>query len=74
VPGEVRQLLEASGFGEFTITTRDYGIAPPYPPIPGFADADRGETIFCQARKISLPMKRAVTPLYLSEADFTGFF
>jgi SAM-dependent methyltransferase len=73
VPGEVRQLLGASGFGDLALTTRDYGIAPPYPPIPGFPETDRGETIFCRARKVSPPLKRAVAPLYLSESDFTGF-
>jgi SAM-dependent methyltransferase len=67
---EVRLLLEAGGFGDIATTTRDYGISPPYRPIPGYRIDDRGETIFCRARKKGAPKKRSVTPLYLQDIDF----
>jgi hypothetical protein len=67
---EVKLLLEAGGFGDIALTTRDYGIAPPYRPIPGFDVNDRGETIFCRARKQGLPKKRSFVPLYLNDTEF----
>lgn len=67
---EVKLLLEAGGFGDIALTTRDYGISAPYRPIPGFALTDRGETIFCRARKRGLPQKRSFTPLYLHNVAF----
>jgi SAM-dependent methyltransferase len=67
---EVRMLLEAGGFGDIGLITRDYGVSPPYRPISGFGIHDRGETIFCRARKKGLPKKRAFAPLYLQDVDF----
>jgi SAM-dependent methyltransferase len=73
VASEVRALLDAAGFGDIELTTRDYGISPPYRPIPGFSCLDRGETIFVRARKKSLPKKRSYPPLYLDDVAFEGF-
>jgi SAM-dependent methyltransferase len=67
---EVKLLLEAAGFGEIELTTRDYGISPPYRPIVGFPTEDRGETIFCRARKSGRPKKRAFQPLYLQDTPY----
>jgi SAM-dependent methyltransferase len=73
VPSEIVLLLEAAGFGDFEITTKDYGISPPYHPIPGFDATQRGETIFCRAYKRGQPRKRYLTPIYLENKDFDGF-
>jgi len=73
VPSEIVLLLEAAGFGDVEIITKDYGISPPYHPIPGFDASLRGETIFCRAYKRGRPRKRYVTPIYLEDKDFEGF-
>jgi SAM-dependent methyltransferase len=70
VTAEIRQLLEAGGFGDITLTTRDYGISPPYRPIANFDSTDRGETIFCRAHKKGLPQKRSFRPLYLHDVEY----
>jgi SAM-dependent methyltransferase len=69
VASEISPLLAAAGFEVVALTTRDYGIAPPFRVIPGYATHDRGETIFCLARKIGAPLKRAVRPIYLADVD-----
>ena len=73
VPSEIVLLLEAAGFGDVQMTTSDYGISPPYHPIPGFDATLRGETIFCRAYKRGRPRKRYLTPIYLEDKDFDGF-
>lgn len=70
VASEVAVLLEAAGFDRITITTRDYGISPPFCPVDGFDTSNRGETIFCMARKAGPPRKRAVQPIYLEDVTF----
>ena len=70
VASEIRVLLDAAGFGQVELTTRDYGISPPYRPIPGFDPANRGETLFSLARKEGPPRKRAVPPIYLEDRPF----
>lgn len=69
---ELALLLAAGGFRDFVSTTKDYGIAPPYFPIEGFPNDDRGETIFCRAYKAGPPRKRSVQPIYLNDVDFAG--
>ena len=73
VPSEIVLLLEAAGFGYFEITTKDYGISPPYQPIIGFDATHRGETIFCRGYKRGQPRKRYLTPIYLEDKEFDGF-
>lgn len=68
---ELLTVLDAAGFTPIEITTRDYGISPPYRPIPGYDAENRGETIFCTARKDGKPRKRAVSPLYLEDRPFS---
>ena len=67
---ELRALIEAAGFDIETILTRDYGISPAFCAIPGYPDADRGETIFCRARKVGGPRKRHVNPPYLEDRAY----
>ena len=62
-------LLPAAGFEVEDIVTRDYGVHPPYCPIPGYSEEDRGDTIFCRARKTGAPVKRFVSPPYLEDED-----
>ena len=69
---ELELLLTAGGFHDVVSTTKDYGIAPPYRPLGGFASDDRGETIFCRAYKAGPPRKRSVQPIYLHDVDFSG--
>jgi SAM-dependent methyltransferase len=69
---EVKILLEAAGFAGIQITTCDYGIAPPFMPIRGYSNADRGETIFSIAYKASRPRKRAVVPPYVTDEPFAA--
>jgi SAM-dependent methyltransferase len=69
---EVELLLSAGGFDKAVSITRDYGLWPPYRALPGFSDADRGETIFCRAYKAAAPRKRSVLPIYLKDVDFGG--
>ena len=73
VPSEIVLLLEAAGFGDVEMTTKDYGISPAYYPVPGFDASLRGETIFCRAYKRGRPQKRYLTPIYLEDKDFDGF-
>lgn len=68
---EMVTLLEAAGFAIEVITTRDYGIVPEYEPIPGFDVSNRGETIFCRARKIGPPKMRYVRPVYLEDVTYS---
>lgn len=67
---ELTTLLEAAGFEVEEILTRDYGIAAEYEPIPGFDQHNRGETIFCRARKVSPPQMRYTKPVYLENQPF----
>jgi SAM-dependent methyltransferase len=67
---EVELLLTAAGFTDIVSTTKDYGIAPPYPVIGGYSEQHRGETIFCRAVKAGPPRKRSVSPIYLHDVDF----
>lgn len=67
---ELQLLLDAGGFHKMFSTTKDYGITPPYSPIGGFSDTDRGETIFCRTYKLGPPRKRSVQPIYLHDVDF----
>jgi len=64
---EVALLLHQAGFDRIQTTTRDYGIAPPYRPLPGFTCRDRGETIFALAFKTGRPRRRAFLPLYIDD-------
>jgi SAM-dependent methyltransferase len=70
VTSEIVQLLEAAGFAEIVIATKDTGITAPYRPIPGFDSTHRGETIFCRAYKHTQPLKRFVAPIYLEDKDY----
>jgi hypothetical protein len=67
---EPRGLVEAAGFDATEVSTLDYGIAPPHPPIPGFGAEDRGETIYLAARKAGSPRYRGVKPVYLETVPF----
>ena len=67
VPVEIKIILEAAGFGDIEIITNDYGVSPPYRPIPGFEQANRGETIFCRAYKRTGPRMRFVQPIYTED-------
>jgi len=67
---EIVLLLEAAGFDDIVITTKDYGITPPYRPIPGFDATHRGETIFCRAYKRTKPLKRFVAQIYVEDKDY----
>lgn len=64
---ELEGLLRAAGFDPEEVLTCDYGISPAYLPIPGFDTTHRGETIFIRARKVSRPVMRYVTPIYLRD-------
>lgn len=73
VPSEVTALLDATGFGEFQLSTKDYGVWPEHEPLVGFDPRDRGETIFCRAIKTGKPKKRYFTPLYSGDKDFSYY-
>jgi len=70
VPSEIKMVLEAAGFGDIEIITNDYGVSPPYRPIPGFEQTDRGETMFCRAYKCSGPRMRFVHPIYTEDKSY----
>lgn len=67
---EVEGLLQAAGFEVARTITYDYGIAPPHPPIPGYSQDNRGETIFSIAHKVGVPRMRSVLPPYVSDEPF----
>jgi len=67
---DLTALLEAGGFTVEELVTRDYGVHAPYWPIPVYDQSNRGETIFCLARKLTPPRKRFTPPLYLEDVDF----
>lgn len=72
LPDEVARLAEGAGFEVQSLDTHNYDPARHYPPIPGFPDTNRGETIFCLAKKRSRPVKRYVAGIYGQDVPFEG--
>jgi SAM-dependent methyltransferase len=70
VPQELRALLTVAGFEVEAMTTMDYGAYPPLAPVPGAGKEDRGETIFCRARKCGPPTHRYLAPIYTATQPF----
>jgi len=68
---EVVSLVEGAGFKIEEIYTANYDPLKEYPEIPGFPTENRGETIFCRARKVSKPLKRAVLGIYGHDVPYT---
>jgi len=69
---EVVTLMEAAGFEVEKIYTANYDPQKVYEPIPGFPEENRGETIYCLARKVSKPRKRAVRWIYGNDIPWEG--
>jgi SAM-dependent methyltransferase len=69
---EIATILKVAGFSIESLTTMDYGALPPFVPVPGFSAENRGETIFCVARKSGPPAKRYLSPIYVVDKDFSG--
>lgn len=70
LPDEVTKLMEAAGFEVQSLHTHNYDPARHYPPIAGYPETHRGETIFCLARKRSRPLKRFVAGIYGQDVPF----
>lgn len=64
VVDEVVALVDAAGFTVEKIYTRNYQPTVKYEPIGNFTNTNRGETIFCLARKVSAPVMRYVPSIY----------
>jgi len=64
VVDDVIALIKGAGFALEKIFTRNYDPASSYEPIGRFPQEDRGEIIFCLARKISAPVARHIPELY----------